>query len=323
MKIEINRVLIILVLLASGFVYGSFENNYFSPRTKSMASAFVAIADDYYTSLINPAGLAALDKTGVAFAYSMPFVGFDDQFKLNNYFASLVYPVRQHQFGTLNFYFSSFSVSTLYSETTFSFDYGLSLNTFLKSLPLKINAGAGLKLFRTAFILDERTLKDPVFQDNRSKMGVGLDLGFLISPFKDSFQNCYKIGLSVLNLNQPNMGLTGADPVYRKIAIGFAYQLIDMKFLRGSTITPSVELDYSNRELLIPLGVEFLFLKKMIGVQAGWNSHEISAGLSFNYKFAGWAEVNFDYSFNLANQLVENFGTHGLALTFKFLNLKI
>ena len=320
-----GKILIVLLFfqIIPGFVYASFENNYFSPRINSMGSAFVAIADDYYTSLVNPAGLTSLDKIGLAIAYTMPFAGFDNQFKLNNYFTSLVYPVRQRHLGVFNFYFSSFSASSLYLENTFSFDYGLSLNTFWKNLPCKISAGAGLKLFRTSFILDDRTSNDPVFQNGRSKMNLGMDLGFLLSPGRDSSQNNYKIGLSVLNLNQPDMGLAGSDPVYRKIMLGFSYSLVDVKLLKGSMVTPSLEIDYSNNELLVPLGVEVLLFQKMLGIQAGWNSHEISAGLSFNYRFANWAEVNFNYSFNLASQVVENYGTHGIALSFKFLNLKI
>lgn len=305
-----------LLLLLAGSAGASFEYNAQSPRAKGMGSAFVAVADDYYAGLVNPAGLALADKIGVSFSYAMPYIGFDEDFRLSSFFASLLYP--HVRLGSFNLYYSRFALSELYHENVYALNYGVSINNFWKKLAFKFYSGLGLKLMQRAYTLDDRSVNDPVFRDGTSSTAFGIDLGILLSSFKSGSENYYSIGLSVRNLNEPDAGFTGEDPVYRQYLAGFAYNIVDLKLFRGTLLTPAAQLSYSNGNSVIMLGLEMWVYRKLLGIRAGWNSNELSAGLSFNYRFAHKYEVGFDYSFIMARQMVENYGTHNFALSFKF-----
>lgn len=305
--------------MTAGPVSAAFENSYFSPRMKGLGSAFVAVSDDYYTSLLNPAGLATLDRLGFSVAYGKPFWGYDEDFKLDNLFASVVYP--NLKAGTFNFYYSRFSVTELYAESIYSLNYGVSLNNFLKKLLIKVNTGIGLKILNKSYTLDKRTENDPVFKDGTTGTGFSMDYGLILAPFRKGSENYYNFGISVQNINQPDMGFISEDVVYRKYNLGFAYYILNKNLFKGSIIMPAAQISYENEQTLICLGAEIWVYRKLLGIRAGWNSNEISTGLSFNYSIKQKFEIDFDYSFLLSSQLVENSGTHTFALTFRFLKL--
>ncbi len=310
-------IILIIILFYSG-LQANFENNFFGTRIKGLAGAYVALADDYQTSLQNQAGLAKLDNIGLSFSYTRPYWGYDDEFTLNNYFASLVYPNKV--IGTLNFYYSSFNISSLYAENIFSLNYGINLNRFFKKLFFNLDIGYGVKILNKSYTLDMRTENDPVLKDKQSKTGLGMDAGIIASPFISENKNYYKFGLSIINFNQPNMGFMGQDFVYREYNFGFAYYFNNINFFNGSSLIPSVQIQYLNHNTLLITGMEIWILKKMLGIRGGWNKNELSTGMSFRYQIKTKYEINFDYAFSLSNQLIQNYGTHNFSLTFKFLN---
>lgn len=312
---------ICIMCLAAINLYSSFENSYFGARMNGMGGSFVAIADDYHTAILNPAGLALIDKLGFSFSYAKPYWGFDEEVTLDNYFFSMVYP--NANVGSFNLYYSRFAVGNLYYENVYSFNYGVSVNQFYKSLSFKLHTGIGMKMLNKAYQLDKRAAIDPVFQNGTSKSGFSFDWGVIVSPFQKGTENYYNVGFSVNNINEPDMGMKSEDLIYRKYNAGFAYYLVKPGLLKGSIITPSVQYESSHENSYILLGIETWILRKLIGIRGGWNKNEISAGLSLNIKFASKFETDFDYSFLLPNQLVENKGTHNFSLTIKFLKFNI
>lgn|GEM_PF-2014118 len=301
--------------------YTSFEYSFYSARMNGLGGAYVAVSDDYYSALSNPAGLAKVDKIGMAFSYGIPFWGFDDEIKLDNYFFTVAYP--NPSIGCFNVYYTRLAADSLYYENIYALNYGMSLNQIFKDLSFAFHLGVGLKMLNKSYQLDERTANDPVFASGTSKSGFGMDFGFLISPFREGSENNYSIGVSINNINEPDMGMTSSDVVYRRYNLGFAYHIVKPDFLKGSIITPSAQIEYSNGASQLMAGMEIWVFKRLLGLRGGWNKNEFSTGLSFNYKIARSYEINFDYSFSLSQQLVENYGTHNFALAFKFLKLKI
>ena len=98
---------------------------------------------------------------------------------------------------------------------------------------------------------------DSVFANGYSKSGVSTDIGMQLIPSEG-----YVIGLSILNLVEPNMGLKDSDTVSREVRLGVARSIEDI----------SISADLSSRKFADPLlGISqsLLTAKSVAGLLSG------------------------------------------------------
>ncbi|MDD5066895.1 MAG: hypothetical protein PHF84_07585 [bacterium] len=311
-----NRyILILLIILYQCQILSSaYENEYWGVRANGMAGCFTAIANDYSAPMWNPAGLDNLDVLGIQFMYSRPFWGFDRDSIMNNYYASLFYP--HPGYGCFSLTYARFAVTELYYEDTYALSYGVNVNEFWNIFGFYWQVGINLKLYNLGFRLDERTENDPVFHDGTSCQAFGTDLGILLSPFFRENQHNWKIGVTLFNLNEPEVGLLHKERIDRKFTVGFAYDLYFPRILRSTVLVPAFKISTTHDDIAV--GLEIWTFNRILGLRTGWNKKEISSGLSVNLDWRHDVQLSTDYSFLSPSQVPNTSGTHLFSLSIKF-----
>lgn len=314
MKKIIFLIIILFCFLSS--LYPAFENEYWGSRAKGMAGCFTAIADDYSAPMWNPAGLDNLYSIGLQLMYSKPFLGFDDEFKMDNYFFSLCYP--DQRLGCFSLTYTRFSVTDLYFEDTYTLSYGINMNQFFNSLSFYWQIGLNLRLFSLGFSLDKRTENDAVFKNGTSSKAFGVDFGTLISPFYKKNQNHWTIGLTIFNLNDPKIGLSKKETINKKYAVGLAYDIHLPQYSRSLILVPAVQMTELQGNTDFIFGAEIWMFNKLIGLRGGRSGNEIALGMSVNLDIHYNFKISTDYAFLSPSHVQDTLGTHLFSLSIKF-----
>ncbi|MBN1899165.1 MAG: type IX secretion system membrane protein PorP/SprF [Spirochaetes bacterium] len=314
---------ILFLILLTSVSHAAFENEYWGSRAKGMAGTFVAVADDYSTPMWNPAGLDNLGYFGLQFMYNKPFWGFDDEIGLDNMYFSLFYP--NYKIGGFALTYTRFSATDLYKEDTYMLSYGVNMNNFFNIPLFYWQMGVNLKLLNRGFITDERSEGDSVFSKGTSSSAFGMDIGTLISPWFDEDAHYWVIGLTVFNINEPDIGLASEDRIERKYSFGLAYNFRFPEFLGYTWITPAIQYSMRSDYNKLSFGLEAWIYDRMIGIRGGWNRDELAMGLSASYHLSKDITASFDYAFLLPSNVEHISGSHMFSLNIKFpgITLKI
>jgi DNA uptake protein ComE-like DNA-binding protein len=302
-----------LLLLSSFFalptcLHPAFQDTGWGARAGGMGNCFTAIANDSSAPLWNPAGIAQLKTIGTTFLYNKLFAGLEGV-NISQMFGSLVYPLES---GAIGFTVTDFSLLGYYRENTFAASYAYNLIEPLK-LKFPLIVGGSLKYMTHGYTLDSRTqsTNDPVFAKT-SAGGFTPDIGILVKPGRLS------VGVSMLNVFQPDVGLKSEDKVPSVLKCGAAFKLGNFSWFER--ITPVAELTYrkpagSDADVKLAGGIE-LWLKNIIALRAGGNDREITAGFSYLRSF-GESGVQLDYAFSAPLQLSGTSGSHRVEFTLK------
>jgi len=298
-----------LHLTLSTGLYPAFNDTGWGARAGGMGNCFTAIANDSTALFWNPAGIAQVKLIETTFLYNRLFAGIEDV-NLAQMSGSLVYPTGSSAFG---FAVTNFSLAGCYKESMAIAGYSYN---FIESLGLDfpLMVGFNLKYLTHSYMLDNRTkaTNDPVFADNTSAGGFTPELGILLKPWKIA------IGVSALNILQPDLGLKTEDKVPMVVKAGVAYPFSARGFLEK--ITPTAEVSYRKpadtvADTKITGGVE-LWMKGGLGLRFGGNDREITAGFSYNRTFVENG-IQIDYSFLSPIQLTNVSGSHRISITFR------
>jgi len=311
------RLLLALLTLLSctPWSYASFEELPTGARQAGLGNAFTAIADDVYSTYYNPAGLVQLHRSEFTAYYAKLYSGLTDGSSIGRSFIAYGHPTTK--FGTFGFSYLSLSLADLYSESTFALHYATSIRE-------RWNLGGSIKLLKKSFGSDTYTQNainsdtgaslgapDPLFaQNGTSKSAASFDLG---AQYRLS--RIYGVGLTILNVNSPNMALSpgDTDKVSAVYKVGLARR----------TKTSSVDAEASMRqftsdEFRFNMGGE-RWLKESIAIRAGLGfgqrQYQVTS-IGFSYK---WEAFQFDYALIYPLTGIKGtFGTNQLSLTFRF-----
>ncbi len=172
--------------------------------------------------------------------------------------------------------------------------------------------GLNLKYLTHSYNLDSRTksMNDPVFAQTSSG-GFTPDVGILVKPYRLS------IGVSVLNILQPDVGLKTSDKVPMVIKSGIAYQLGGWGII--DSLTPTVDISSRKPEggtsdTKVSFGME-LWIRKTLALRIGGNDREVTAGCSYSKAFSE-SDIQFDYAFLSPTELTEASGSHRISISF-------
>lgn len=284
----------------------AFKDNGWGARPAGMGGAFTAVADDANAALYNPAGIMQLKIPEANFMYSKLYYGLDNVSLGLNYL-SYVYPTVSK--GAFGINWANFRATDLYREDTFTFTYASSLNDFNEELKNEYLFGANLKYLRNSFTLDTRSSSDPVFAGGRSATAIALDAGFLVNFYEES------IGLSILNINEPDIGLKTKELIHREYRLGFASMLGRIWKLEEALF--SADLSYRDSFLEYHIGWENWFARRTFALRFGTNKDEVDMGFGY-VQTVGGLQLEFDYALLWSMEIDENMGSHRASVTMRF-----
>ncbi len=280
-------------------------------RPAGLAHAYTAVAEGVYGMYYNPAGLAKLRFPEISISYSRLFWGLTDNSNLNKGFIGYVHPLPP-KYGTIGITWQNFSLMGYYSENILSLGYGRLFNRLGVGLVVKMLSKSYSATLYTENAVNLKTGemlggRDPVFRDGYNRISFGLDIGFIYDINKFS-----RVGVSIKNLNRPNMGLLEKDRL--PIVIRTGYRYLNRNFM------VSGDINYKNRKLSFHSGIEKRFFKDSFKLRAGillgdGKRRTISTGASFIFN----SMFEFDYSFDYPLSGIRDiFGTHRINLNILF-----
>lgn len=313
-------IIIICILFCTVSVFAAFEDYGWGTRAMALAGAYTGLADDGTAPFYNPAGVAFMEKFEVSFMYAGLLTGLDME-SLSTMQSSLAF---NKGFGGIAINWARFSVDTLYNEDLLILTYANSLGEFSSSLDENVYFGISGKMYKTEFkMVDANLLNDPVFSQGQSKSSYGVDLGCMINLGirKRAYDN-YRVGISVLNINEPDIGIAQTDRIPREYKGGFFYPIpISDSFLEDISISRSLvafSVSYvSETEWNLHLGLENNFFDDLLSVRFGSNLNEIGGGLGFLYSLKS-LDINVNYTFLYPFRIRDSFGSHRTSLSVRF-----
>jgi len=337
--IEIKNILIIFLIIfhiSILKVKSAFkESNNWGARPSGMAGAFISISDDATGIAYNPAGISQITKKEIMYMYSKPYVGLEEV-NLRYGFLSLICPFKK--IGVFGLAWKNFNVSDLYQENSVIFSYGYKINKYLpEKIKQEILTGINLKYLFHSYELDIRTKNDPVFLNGSSKGNISIDIGVVISKITHKLPDL-KLGIVVKNINQPNLGLSSNDPVYREFGIGISCHLERFLWMRYTTETVksgkfkydkdkvnrfiesfilSSDIIYRNKEINFKFGLELSLWGKLLNIRTGVSLQEFCLGLGMRLPLKIY-KIYFDYGFSFPFYLHGTNGTHKISFSVRF-----
>lgn len=295
----------ISALLASLHVvaWSAFDLERPGARAAGLGGAFCAVADDADAMFYNPSGLGLIETSIISFNYVQLMTGLDDG-NLSDSRLGYVQPLGN--VGTFGFTWYQRSLTNLYQENIFALGYG-------KALDEKENyvVGGTLKILHQDFQDSEAINQNPFFNAGTSKLGFGLDVGGIFYLIQN-----FKAGVSLLNLNQPNMASgTGDSIVPMKIRLGGAYT---REAFLGTT-----EFMFFDNHYRFSLGGEAWWFDSVMATRLGLgvgdqDLSELTMGVSLRLEQSGWIG-QIDYAFiNSLGGLGGASGTHQVNFSVVF-----
>ncbi|MBI4057105.1 MAG: conjugal transfer protein TraF, partial [Elusimicrobia bacterium] len=215
-------VLFLLVVPVS-HAWASFQSTPKCIKTEAMGGAGVAMPDDACALLINPSGLATLDRAELSMEYGSPIAGLQD-LPLNEGHLALGIPIgRRWSVGAGGTFFRA---PGLLSE------YQAMGGASVLLGPVSIGANLNYLYHNYEIANDPVYANEIVFANGHSKGALGLDIGLTAFVTKN-----LRLGFSGRNLNKPDVGLASEDPVPPIITLG----------LGAITRYANFALDFENR----------------------------------------------------------------------------
>jgi Tfp pilus assembly protein PilF len=207
----------------------------------------------------------------------------------------------QVKYGAWGVGVNSFALQNYYSESEAGVYYGRRLDRYLA-------VGAGVKYLSIGYGNDEYTSLNPVFANATTKSNVSADVGVMYFP-----SEALSLGLSVKDVNGPDMGIKYSDPVAQKILVGGAYHLGRGVFVAG--------IEGQRDWVHFGLGGERWFIENRFAGRVACNLGtksfaELSAGASYK---AGRIRVDYALNYPLSG-ISGTYGTHVMTFGYAFWN---
>jgi hypothetical protein len=298
----------------------AFQDTGWGARPVGMGGAFTAIADDSNAPLYNPAGLVQVQWNELSAMYSRLFSGLTlysgnsttggDTVHLDQSY--LAYVSRASSYGSFGISWANFNTTTLYREDTVTLSYGRYLGDLIPALDNQVSMGVNVKYLHRSVSLDATTVNDPVFAAGDTRSAATGDVGLLWKPEQGAFEG-WRVGFAAQNLNQPDVGFQQPDKVPLEYRLGLAYQDKQRPW-----IVPTMDLTRRDGVTGVNGGAESWLFNETLGLRAGANNDEASAGISYYQTFGKKTGFRLDYSFSVPYYVQDTAGSHRLQLTVYF-----
>ena len=260
---------VLFVTNFAGYVYAEFEDKNIGVRSSSMGGAYTALSDDGEAQFYNPAGIGLVKRAEFTSMHTSLYGQSDLPLDYFNFTQPLM-PFAVASFGMTRF------GSGLYKESE-------QCLTIARQITERHAFGLSLKQLSTNI------------ENTPERNGFAMDFGAIVK-----FQENFRAGVSIINLNNPKMNET----VPKTFKLGVA-------FIPKENLT--LCLDYSKQSSEskgnISLGEEFKMTRNF-KVRAGYNTYpsRLSAGFGFEFK-----NIKLDYGFRNHDTLNS---THRVSFTY-------
>lgn len=304
------RLGLMAALLLPAGSWAAFMDPGYGVRPQGMGGAFTAISDDVNAFLFNPAGAVQAQSHQTSFMHAKLFLGLGDEVDLSLNSALSLFSLEESRIpldafgaGWTNFR------APVYREDTVYLLGALSLRRFFPELDSDLSFGFNMKMLRTRYDLDLRAQGDTLFASEDGKAVLAADLGLWSRPDPGRLPGL-RFGVSLRNLNRPDVGLQTEDPVPQEVAAGLAY---DFKYFTAA-------LDAMSRESVLTVrgGVESWFMDKRVGLRAGANEDDVAVGLTYVFGLGERLKVNMDYAFSVPMGVDNSGGSHRIGVGTRF-----
>jgi hypothetical protein len=280
-------ILLAAVLLAMP-AQAAFENLMVSPRARAMGDAGVAVPDAAFATYLNPAGLAAVERSGaVGLSYLKPYgLSFHDLYFLGGGFRlpgnAGAIGVGFRQYGV------DFEGVSLQKETTLTLSHGIAL---FRDVHSSVAVGYGFSFNRLEF---GETVGG---MDPGDDWSVGFDLGLTATVHERT-----RIGVLLHNVNVPKIGMD-EEELPRRLHGGVAYEPY-------AGLTTTLELESVQGERVQWHGGLELELVPGFDLRAGIMSEPSKLTAGFGYDFKGFA---LNYGFSTGGGILDTSHQFGLS----------
>jgi len=283
--------LFLLLIIFVTPLYAAFEDIGWSARTQGLGNAFSALADEGSIMYYNPAGLSVVPWKQLSGGAGLPLVGLSDGSIISRSFASYVHPLEN--LGTLGIGWSTLNCASAYQENIFLASWG-------RLTTKNLGIGLGLRGYLNSY--QKFPPDDRLLSRIKSAQGFGFDTGLYW------FGTPYCFAVSVLNVNQPNIGLEANEYIPLTVKAGAAY--------RGLITNFAVDFTYEKPDFMFTAGAEEWFKRKTIaariGVGMGTRSFkQISCGFSY---FGRTWEIDYAWVYPVSGMRAGG-GSHYLGVT--------
>ncbi|MBN1622310.1 MAG: hypothetical protein JW871_06940 [Endomicrobiales bacterium] len=284
----------------------AFLNSSWGARPAGMGNAFTAISDDANALSWNPAGITKCKTKQGTFMFDKPFYGLEE---VNLSFSHITY-VHPLGFATLGGGIQNFTADQ-YTENTYFVSFAQDMGRYFPSFAEDVSLGLNLKYLYHKYTLDERTRDDAVFASGNSVGAIGVDFGMLFRPLYTVLKNDLplSLGLTLKNLNSPDVGLKDTDKVPMETRIGLAYTF--------PWFISSLDVGSRDKYTTVYFGVESNPFFNSILVRGGANSNEINLGFGYIFLLKDFG-IDIDYAFRWPLYIEGSNGSHRVSLSLQF-----
>lgn len=278
----------------------AFEDVDTGARATAMAGAYAAQSEGVSSIFYNPAGIIGMTRYEAVLSQEKLFMGLTDGSSLSRGGLAVGAPVvfSGKYWGNAAFAWDTLSLDSLYSESRIRLGY---------ARPIKENIHIGFALARmgVTYGSDEYTAVNPVLASATGKSAMGIDLGVIYSlPSMD-------LGLSILNANEPDLGIKYPNKVSRKISLALAR--------KREAFTLDFDLAISGSDLRLKTGAEIPLMaekfKSRVQARGGFSLgsrdyRSASAGFGYN---GGAYRVDYSFVYPLSG-ISGTMGSHQLGV---------
>jgi len=277
-------------------LFSAFREINFTARGAGLAGAFCALSDSADGVIYNPAGIGQVARYELNFSHTKLFTGLEGV-NINLNYGGIVFPS--------SWFNSAFNYSELLEDNykervmilTFTKDITFLFNKIYNE-EMKLFSGINLKYLQNQFVLDQRTINDPVFKKGNSKDNYTIDVGLLF--VKDQIS----VGISGKNLTQPDTGLVSEEILPMELRFGLGYKFSSSMIMWDISYRAQ-QWGNVDDKINIHLGLESEIFRDVLSLVGGINMTEFSCGFLFKVpaktKFESKINFSFSYPYYLMN----------------------
>ncbi|MBI4422386.1 MAG: hypothetical protein HY554_01585 [Elusimicrobia bacterium] len=316
------RIFLLLALLAAPAL-AAFEDLGAGARAPGMGDAFTAVADDVYAMHYNPAGLGALERPELGLTYARLYAGLADGSNLGQTSLAFAQPLNAGRWGALGAAWQELRLDAAYAERSVALSYGraawrsprwgaLYLGGQVRSLSRGFQPGPEAD---NAFDHGAAVgAPDPALQGSRRRSAIAADAGLLLRAPKR-----YALGLSVSQLNEPDIGFAGPEKLPLRARAALSYKSLWMvlaaeaRHERAANGRATRQFVLAGERSFPSLDLGELGVRASIGV-GEVDFREATVGLSYAIN-----KIRADYAFLMPIAGVAGtVGVHRVGLSFLF-----
>ena len=306
---KVLAVLLLTIMVASAqTAFAAFDDTYWGVRALGMGGAYTAVSNDANAPLYNVAGTAFAAQKEVTLMGSRLFAGLEGV-EIGANYAGYVHPISAN-IGTISFAWSSISTPGLRREDTFNVGYARVLNDILRlnSDIVELSAGANLK-----YLLQEVKFDVADTDMNTYEGAMTGDIGLLAM-----FSNGIGVGFSSKYIVPADIGFMEKDEVKNTNVLGVSYYSDELPLVKIPYFTVALDVMFRDGETFIRVGAESYVLDRRLAIRLGGREEAFNIGFGYEFAFANETKLVVDYALELPFEVEESYGSHFVALSFKF-----